>query len=266
MNAIISLTPDRRSAQDSRSFRTTLRAYCIETKFEFLRMLRTPAFAVPMLVLPVMLYVLFAALIFGETTAKNPQMALYMFASYVVFAVTTPGVFGFGTGLAVERQAGMLRLKRALPMPFAGNLIAKTCMSVGVALLVVSILFVLAVSLGHVKFTAQQIATVFSAAALGAITSCAIGFCIGSMVPGQAASGVVNLIYFPMMYLSGMFFPLPAFLAKWAIIWPTFYMDQLVIAAGGGKAFMDPGMCIGVLVGVTVLFGGLAIRQFGRQT
>jgi ABC-2 type transport system permease protein len=180
--------------------------------------------------------------------------------------VTTPGMFGFGTGLAVERHAGMLRLKRALPMPFAGNLIAKSCMSVGVALLVVSILFVLAIWVGHVKFNAQQIASIFCVATLGAATSCAIGFCIGSMVSGQAASGVVNLIYFPMMYLSGMFFPLPAFLAKWAIVWPTFYMDQLVIAAGGGKAFMDSAMCIGVLVGVTVLFGGLAIHRFSRQS
>src|SRR4051812_24669330 len=188
MNTVTSITSDRRNASASTHLRTKLRAYRIETKFEFLRMLRTPAFAVPMLVLPVMLYVLFATLIFGETTAKNPQMALYMFASYVVFAVTTPGIFGFGTGLAVERQAGMLRLKRGLPMPVAGNLIAKTCMSVGVALLIVSILFVLAILVGHVKFTAQQMAIVFSAAALGAITSCAIGFCIGSMVPGQAAS------------------------------------------------------------------------------
>jgi ABC-2 type transport system permease protein len=85
------------------------------------------------------------------------------------------------------------------------------------------------------------------------------------MVSGQAAPGVVNLIYFPMMYLSGMFFPLPKFLAKWAIIWPTFYMDQLVIAAGHGKTFIDWTMCAGILVGVSLLFGGLAIHRFSRH-
>lgn len=264
MNASISIASIGHTA-DRMTFRKKLRAYCIETKFEFLRMLRTPAFSVPMLILPIMLYVLFAAMIFGEHTAKDPQLALYMFASYVVFAATTPGMFGFGNGLAIERQSGMLRLKRALPMPFAGNLIAKAGMSLGVVLLVVSLLMLLATWIGHLHFSATQIGTIFAAAALSGITSCAIGFFIGSMVSGQAAPGVVNLIYFPMMYLSGMFFPLPKFLATWAVIWPTFYMDQLVVAAGHGKTFIDWTMCAGILVGISVLFGGLAIHRFSRR-
>jgi ABC-2 type transport system permease protein len=266
MNAVTVLAPNRAAGNGSMDPRAVLRAYCIETKFEFLRMLRTPAFAVPMLILPVMLYVLFAALIFGEHTAKDPQLALYMFASYVVFAATTPGMFGFGTGLAVERQSGMLQLKRALPMPLACNLFAKLLMSVAVVLLVVSVLIPLAFLIGHVTFTATNIAAIFAVAALGATTVCAIGFFIGTVVSGSAAPGVVNLIYFPMMYLSGMFFPLPKFLANWVVIWPTFYMDQLVIAANGGKTFIASGMCIGILCGLTVLFGGLAVHSFSRQT
>ena len=62
-----------------------------------------------------------------------------------------------------------------------------------------------------------------------------------------------------------MFFPLPKFLAQWAVIWPTFYMDQLVVAAAGGKTFMATNICIAVLVGLTVLFGGLAIRKLTRK-
>lgn len=264
MNTITSITAIRCKGNDTMSTRRTLRAYYTETKMEFLRMLRTPALAVPMIVLPIMLYVLFAAMIFGAHTAKDPKLALYMFASYVVFAATTPGMFGFGTGLAIERQSGMLKLKRALPMPFAGNLIAKTCMSVGVVLIVVSMLVILATLIGHLHFTAAQIVGIFGIAGVSAITACALGFFIGSMVAGQAATGVVNLVYFPMMYLSGMFFPLPQFLAKLAIIWPTFYMDQWIIAAGGGTAFVPSSMCAGVLVGVTVLFGGFAAHRFYR--
>lgn len=262
MNTVTSISAIRRNRNETMDIRRTMRAYYVETKMEFLRMLRTPALAVPMIVLPIMLYVLFAALIFGENTAKDPKLALYMFASYVVFAATTPGMFGFGTGLAIERQTGMLRLKRALPMPFAGNLIAKTCMSVGVVLIVVSVLVILATLVGHLHFSALQIAAITAIAALSAITACALGFFIGSMVAGQAATGVVNMVYFPMMYLSGMFFPLPQFLAKFAIVWPTFYMDQWIVAAGGGTAFLSPSLCAGVLVGVTILFGGLAAHRF----
>lgn len=247
------------------SFSRLLRAYCVETKCELLRMLRTPGFAVPMLALPIMLYFLLGTLVFGENAAKDPQLAIYMFASYLVFAATTPGMFGFGMGLAAERQAGLLKLKRAQPMPVGANLLAKLLMALVVVVLVTSILIAIGSSLGNVALDARQVIYVMLASILSAIAACAIGFYIGASVSGSAAPGVVNLVYFPMMYLSGMFFPLPEMLARWAIVWPTFYADQLVIAAAGGKSFMDASMCAAVLVGVSVLFGGLAVRQFARK-
>ncbi|MFL6575883.1 MAG: ABC transporter permease [Povalibacter sp.] len=242
-----------------------LRAYFIEAKHECLRILRTPGLSVPMLALPTLLYVLLGMLVFGENTAKDPQLALYMFASYVVFGATTPGMFGFGVGLAVERQSGLLKLKRAQPMPLAAHLIAKLTMAIVIATLVTSVLMVLATTFGHVTLGAMQVIGILGVTLLSAIASCAIGFFIGATATGTAANGIVNLIYFPMMYLSGMFFPLPKFLATWAVIWPTFYADQLVIAAAGGKSFMDSAMCIAVLTGIAVLFGGLAIRALVRK-
>lgn len=243
----------------------TLRAYFTEAKHECLRILRTPGLAIPMLALPTLLYVLLGLLIFGENTAREPQLALYMFASYVVFGATTPGMFGFGVGLAVERQSGLLKLKRAQPMPMAAHLIAKLTMAITISTLVTCVLLILATTFGHVTLTAMHVAGILGGSMLAAIACCAIGFFIGATVSGAAATGVVNLIYFPMMYLSGMFFPLPKFLATWAVIWPTFYADQLVIAAAGGKSFMDPAMCIAVLAGLAVLFGGLAIRAMARK-
>ena len=43
-----------------------LRAYAMEAKYETLRMLRAPAFAGPFLLLPVVLYLLFAGVAFKE--------------------------------------------------------------------------------------------------------------------------------------------------------------------------------------------------------
>ncbi len=34
-----------------------------------------------------------------------------------MFSVIGPGMFGLGIGLAIERQSGILTLKRAMPMP-----------------------------------------------------------------------------------------------------------------------------------------------------
>lgn len=265
MNTVTALTYNTAPRHAPMRSLRIVRAYLVETKCELLRMLRTPGFAVPMLALPVMLYFLLGTLVFGEHTAEDPQLAIYMFASYIVFGATTPGMFGFGMGLAAERQAGLLKLKRAQPMPIGANLLAKLLMALAVVVLVTSVLIAIGATLGNVTLTAVQTLNVVLASLLAAVAACSIGFFIGASVSGSAAAGVVNLVYFPMMYLSGMFFPLPEILARWAIVWPTFYADQLVIAAAGGKSFMDAGMCAAVLFGVSVLFGGLAVRQFARK-
>ena len=144
-----------------------------------------------------------------------------------MFGATTPGMFGFGVGLAVERQSGLLKLKRAQPMPVAANLVAKLAMAIVVALLVTGVLMVLATTFGHVTLNAMQVIGILGVTLLSAISCCAIGFFIGATVSGAAANGVVNLIYFPMIR-QGCSFP-SKFLATWAVIWPTFDADQLVI-------------------------------------
>ncbi len=255
----------RRAARHTQMpFARVLRAYLIEAKYEFLRMLKTPAYSFPMLFLPVLLYLLIGVVIVGPQAVAKPEIALYMLAGFVVFAVTGPGMFGFGVGLAVDRQSGVLNLKRAQPMPTAAHIVARMLMALTCACIVLCLIIPLATAYGHVSLTASQSAAIVAVGMLGILTFCAIGLFIGAVVSGSAATGIVNLIYFPMMYLSGMFFPLPKSLAPWALIWPTFYLDQLVMAAGGGKSYVDPKMCAAVLVGLTVLFGGLAIRRLAR--
>jgi ABC-2 type transport system permease protein len=226
--------------------------------------LRTPGALIPSLPLPIFLYLLIGVVIVSPGAEKNPALPLYMFAGFAVFGVSGPGMFGFGIGLAIERYAGVLTLKRAQPMPIGAHIVAKMITAIICSLLVIVCLISLAIGLGHVPLTAIQVVLIIASSTLGIITFSAIGFYIGSVASGTAAPGIVNLIYFPMMYLSGMFFPLPKTLATWAVIWPTFYMDQLIMAAGGGKHLMDPTICVAVLVGLAVLFGGLAIRRLAR--
>jgi len=246
-------------------FARVLRAYLIETKHEFLRLLRMPSFAIPFLVLPIFLYLLIGVVVVGQSKNVDPRAPLFMFAGFLVFAVTGPGIFGFGHGLAVERQAGVLTLKRAQPMPAGCYVIAKMLMALICTLIELGLLLPLAIGLGHVSVTLLQVVGILGASLLGTLTFCAIGFFIGSIVSGSAAPAVVNLLYFPMMYLSGMFFLLPKMLASWAVIWPTFYLDQLIYSIGGGQSVISASICVAMLVGLTTLFGGLAIRRLARN-
>jgi ABC-2 type transport system permease protein len=70
-----------------------------------------------------------------------------------------------------------------------------------------------------------------------------------------------------MLWLAGLFFPLPKILQSWVVIWPAFHLNQVALAVANveGFKFFDPTMSVVALAGMTVLFGGLAIRRLARN-
>jgi len=242
-----------------------LGAYWAEARHEIVRTLRNPAFAIPTIALPVMLYVFFGVVLAGGSRPVDPQLALRTLSGFVMFSVIGPGIFGLGIGFAMERQFGIVTLKRALPMPPAASLIGKLCSSMTMAFVVMTLLVAIAIAAGHVTLTAPQIAKLMLVSVLGVAPFCALGLLLGSLFSGTAAPAVVNLIYFPMIYLSGLFpFPLPKSLQVAAQIWPAFHLNQLSLAALGLKTAMDPRIAVVVLVTFTVVCLTLATRRLAR--
>lgn len=243
--------------------RRLLRAYLTEAKYETLRMLRTPAFAIPFLGLPVLLYLLFAVVIFGGAIQSDPQAGPFIFTAFAVFGVMGPGMFGFGMIVAAEREQGLLKLKRALPMPPAAYLVAKMLMALLFAVIVM--LTMLAVlPLAHMPLSVGQIFTVTFINVLGALPFCAIGFFIGVRTTSRSAPAFVNIIYQVMMHISGLFYPLPNMLRTIAPIWPTYHLQQLVFGVLGGQSHGSLVVHTAVLAGVTILLTLLAIRRLAR--
>ena len=61
-------------------------AYLTEMKFECLRALRAPAFAIPFTLLPLVLYVLFGVLLAGSMSKGDPTIAKIMFVNWSVIS------------------------------------------------------------------------------------------------------------------------------------------------------------------------------------
>jgi ABC-2 type transport system permease protein len=247
-------------------FNRVLRAYCTDAKFEALRMLRAPAFAIPFLIIPAPIYLLFGVIMAGPAAAKTPGIYDYMFIGFCVMAVMGPALFGVGSTLAPERDAGLMKLKRALPAPAGSYLIAKFLMAMFFAALVMCIMVITARAAGKISFSNLQLLALTVTLMLGAVPFCAVGLFIGAYFSGSAAPGITNLVYLPMIYLGGLFIPLPPFLQRWVIIWPAFHLQQVAAAVTGASTFqlLPPQMAVAVLLGVTVVFGGLAIRRLAR--
>jgi len=264
------MTPSLAQAETSGLVRDTamparrvLRAYALEAKYESLRMLRAPAFAGPFLALPVGLYLLFAVLLFGAEIGKDPGAALFTFMGFCVLGVMGPGMFGFGITVAMEREQGLLKLKRALPMPAAASLVAKMLMSMLFVAIVMGTM-VAAAPLGHLRLGAIQMLSVSLVNIAGALPFCALGFLVGALASAKAAPAFVNLLYLPMIYLSAILFPLPKSLHWVALFSPAYHLDQLGLASMGFSSDGMPLVHLLVLAGATLVFTALALRRLAR--
>ena len=197
-------------------------AYVQEARCEILRYLRNPGFLLPIILFPAAFY-----LMFGVALAEHsaPGAARYLLASYSTFGVMAPGLFGFGVSLALERDSGLLTLKRALPMPPGAYLLGKMLMAMVVA------------------------------AVVGVL-----------LLKGQGAPGLLNLVYLPMAFLSGLWFPLkmmPPILGQLAPLWPSYHLNMLALSAVG----FDTGAGwprVLVLAGFTAVFLLVASRRLQR--
>lgn len=244
-----------------------LHAYWNEARLEIVRTLRNPGFVFPTIALPVLLYVLFGVVIPGARPgAPSPEIDLRVLSGFAMFSAIGPGMFGMGIGFAMEREHGTFTLKRALPMPPAANLIAKALTSGVLALIAMSLLIFCAMQWGHVDLNAGQVARFVLVGALGVMPFCAFGLAIASFVSGQGAPAVVNLIYFPMIYLSGLFpFPLPPALQTAAALWPAFHLNQLSLAALGSPVALSPWTAVAVLAVFSVVCVVVAARRLARE-
>jgi len=236
-----------------------LRIYLGEAAGELTRLLRTPSFAAPSLVFPLVFYVLFAIVLPGGSGGL--QRATYMLATYSVFGVIGPALFGFGVGLAIERQQGWLELKRVSPMPAGAYFFAKIAMSLVFALVITLILSAAAIGLGGVRIGIGTWLLLLATLLLGTLPFCALGLWIGTLVKGQAAVAVINLVYLPMAVLSGLWIPLqvfPPLVQQLAGIWPAWHLSQMALGVIGQASDVHYAAHAGVLLAMTALFLSLA--------
>ena len=215
---------------------STWRIFLIESRMECLRLVRSPSFAVPIILFPLMFYALFGFVLGGHGGAATPGAAAHVLATYIAFGCVAPGLFGIGVTVALDRDRGLLELKRALPMPRGIYLAAKLLTAVVFAAVVSILLMLLGATVGKVVLELAQWTGLFILAVLGVIPFGGLGLMVGSLVKGQAAPAVLNLIYVPMSFLAGLWIPLsvlPHTLAQLAPIWPAYHLERLAQYAVG---------------------------------
>ena len=220
-----------------------------ETRAELTKFARLPAYVIPTLAFPVAFYAFFGIVMAGSQHIGGTSAATYMLATFGAFGVVGCALFGFGVSVASERGQGWLLVKRASPMPPAAYFIAKLLTTMMFALVIVLLLSLLGTELGGVRLAPVTWLALVAALVLGSIPFGALGLAIGFVAGPNSAPAIVNLVYLPISFLSGLWIPiegLPPVVAHIAPFLPTYHLGQLALGTLGG-AHGSPAAHIAVL-------------------
>src|SRR5262245_6750677 len=244
-----------------------IRIYRIEAFHEFLKLIRVPMFAVSTLAFPVMFYLIFG-ITFADETAGGVGMTTYILATYGAFGVIGAALFGFGASIATERGQGWMRLKRVSPMPPLAYFVAKVVMATAVSGLIVLALFSLAATVGGVKMPITQWISLALVLVAGALPFSAMGLAFGYLIGPNSAPAVLNLVYLPMAFASGLWIPisqLPDVVQTVASMLPPYHFAQLALGTIGASEGGAPQVHLAALAAFTVAFLAVAAWGFRRD-
>lgn len=246
---------------------SSFRIYRTEAFHEFLKLIRVPMFAVSTLVFPLMFYVIFG-ITFADQTAGGVGVTTYMLATYGAFGVIGAALFGFGASIATERGQGWMRLKRVSPMPPMAYFVAKVVMSTTVSALIVLALFGMGATLGGVEMPADRWVGLALVLVAGALPFSAMGLAFGYLIGPNSAPAVLNLVYLPMAFASGLWIPiqqLPDVVQAAAPFLPPYHFAQLALGTFGASEGGSPLLHLAALAGFTVAFLAVAAWGFRRD-
>jgi len=157
----------------------------------------------------------------------------FIIPGIAAMAIMQNGIFSVVFTLLSYKNQGVLRRLQATPISpshfIVGHLISRvTIIILQTFLLLIMGVFILGVSIGQGSIMAWI--NILLLSLLGGVLFLSIGLAISSLAPSEdSAPALANLITFPMLFLSGVFFPidfLPKFVGYVSNILPLTHLAQ----------------------------------------
>jgi ABC-2 type transport system permease protein len=192
----------------------------------------------------------------------------YLVPSILGMALMQLGVFS-AIPLVADREKLILKRLNATPLRrwqlVGSNVIMRLLIGIVQTLIIVGV----GASLFGVEI-AGNLLLVAALVVLGTLAFIALGYVIASFAATEdAANGMTSVVQFPLMFLSGTFFPIdamPEFLRAIARLLPLTYLsDALRQTMVGGAAFAPLWVCVAVLAGFLALCFAISARFFRWQ-
>lgn len=219
---------------------------------EVRRSWRLPQFLLPTVVTPAAFFGLFTLAI---AKAPSPAAAVASLAGYGVFAAIGPSLFGFGAGVAMEREQGLIELKRVSPMPAGAYVAAKLAAAVVATGMALVLIYLLAIVAGAALSPGQWL-LLASLHLASTVPFALIGFGVGMRMSGKGAVAVANALFLGSAVLGGLWIPsavLPHWMRAIGELLPSYHLGQLARGIVGAATLGSAGVHAGAVLAMTAL-------------
>lgn len=168
------------------------------------------------------------SLVFGghkvDVHGTPGTVATFYVAGMAVFAVVMTCFTGLAISVLFDRDTGRLKRIRGTPTPVSAYLGARLLFAILLGLLVSLLCLGESVAFFHVSLTPPELLAFMVTIAAGSASLAALSLAVVSVVSNaQAGPAVLNAMTFPVLFVSGVFYPiegLPAWLNTLAGVLP----------------------------------------------
>ncbi len=239
--------------------------------------LRSPEFAVGVVIIPVILYAMFGLTNASSLLPDGTRIGLAMLLSLSCYGIVTLAIVVFGEDVAKDRGRGWLRTLRATPFPTSVYLLGKLGAALVHGVLIAATMAVLAGTAGGVDLRPGQWAVYAGLMLAGVVVFSPLAFAIAYLAKPKAAAVIANVIFLPLAFASGFFVPLselPDVMGDIARYLPTYHFGQLVypglmpaddVAVFTGAATQPVVLHVAWVVGSAVVLGAAALLAARRE-
>ena len=190
----------------------------------------------------------------------------YTFTGLLGFSILGMGIFGPMNVFPELKKMGILRRLHTTPLRVWQYFLAFMMGQAVVGLMAIGVMFVIAMLVFHLKVVGNYL-ELAAFLAFGITTILGIGLGLGGWAKNERqVAPLANIIVFPMMFLSGTFFPrylMPEWLQNITAYMPlTPIIDGARLIATEGKHLIDLGPQLGVMAVWLVIVYVIAFRVF----
>jgi ABC-2 type transport system permease protein len=190
----------------------------------------------------------------------------YTFAGLLGFSIIGLGIFGPINVFPELKKQGILRRLHTTPIRVWQYFLATMLSQALIGIFSLAVMFIVAFAVFDLKVTGNYLEIV-TFIVLGIFMILGIGLSIGGWASNERqAAPLANIIVFPMMFLSGTFFPrflMPEWLQHASAVLPlTPVIDGIRLLTTEGKHLVDIGPQLGMVAAWMIVIYAIAFRVF----